>query len=167
AEQLHQPGVNVLTAQQRLKAAGALGAAVLADAQEDDPVDDPLNGEVERGLIQVVIAQGQIRGKLFAPIFDLFEEHIVEWLRAAATGGGAVAVEVAPEHRLFAEGPLDEIPAVAVVVVGEKVAARDGRLVKNLWWDAAVVDRQLLKVGKQRDGELAGPGVTSELVSRL
>jgi len=70
-----------------------LGAAVLADPQEDDPVDDPLDREVQRPLVQPLVADGQVGGEPFAPVLDLFEEGVVEFLRPAAAGGAAVAVE--------------------------------------------------------------------------
>jgi hypothetical protein len=64
-----------------------LDAAVFADAQEDDAVDDPLDGEVQRALVQGIVAQGEVARQLLAPFLDFDEEGFVEFLSPAAAGG--------------------------------------------------------------------------------
>jgi hypothetical protein len=50
-----------------------LDAPVFGDAQEDDPVDDALDGEVQIALREVV-AQSQVVGQGVAPPLDLLQE---------------------------------------------------------------------------------------------
>src|SRR5690606_14452396 len=162
-EEAHQALVEIGAGEQLSQVAGGFDAAVLADAEEDDAVDDPLDGEVEGGGVKR-IAQGDVGGQLLAPVLDLLEEGVVELLGAAAFLAGDVAVEIAGEDGPLGEGVLEEIPAGGVFGVVDVVAAGDGGLFKRLGLDAGVVDRQFFEVGQQGDRELGAPGVAAELV---
>ena len=68
----------ILTVDQSLKLAVGLNAPVFAHAEEDDPVDGTLDGEIELALGEAGIAKGQIAGKRVTPGFNLLEKGRVE-----------------------------------------------------------------------------------------
>ncbi|MHB8997780.1 MAG: hypothetical protein ACYC63_21245 [Armatimonadota bacterium] len=59
----------------------ALHTAILSNAQEEDAVDDGLDGVVEF-VDGEAVAQGEVAGEFISPAFDLLEELGVD-------GGGA------------------------------------------------------------------------------
>ena len=61
----------------------------------------------------------------------------------------------------------DLVPAVGVLVEGEVQHPGGGGLVGFVRLDPAVVDRELLEVGEDAQGQLGAPGVAAELVGRV
>jgi hypothetical protein len=167
AEELFEPVVGLLAVEQRLELSDGLGAAVLGDAEEDDAVDDPLDGKVQRGLVQGVVAQGEVAGQFLAPVFDLFEKRDVEFLPAAALGRLAIAVKLALEDGTLAEGPFDEVPAADLFEVSDILASRRRRLVELFGRDPAVVDRQFFEIGQDRHRKLGAPAIPPQLIGGL
>ena len=159
--------VNAFAVAQAAELADVLDAAVFADAQEDDAINDPLDGEIHRSLVQRLVAQGDVLGQLPAPFLDFFQEGIIEFLSAAAAGGAGVAIKVAAKHGVLAECSDEEFPFLGILAIGDVLAAGDGGFVELLGLDAAVVDRQFLKIGQQRQRKLGAPGIPTKLVRRL
>jgi hypothetical protein len=141
-----------------------LDAAVLGDAQEDDPVEDALDGEVEIALGEAAVAQGQVFGEAFAPGLHVGEEVVVELGGAAlAFGGGGEFVEGAVEHGGLGEDAGDLIPLRRVVLIGAVEESGGGGLVVFLRSGAAVVDGELVEVGDDAKAQLGGVGIAAEL----
>ena len=65
-EQLAEARVDAVAVDQRAEAAVVLDAAVFADAEEDDAVNDALDGEVEFALGEPGIAEGEVAGQFLA-----------------------------------------------------------------------------------------------------
>ena len=83
AKELVQPAISVFAIQQRLQSSIHFNASILADAQEHDPVDRALDGEVKIALRQLWISQCQIPRQIGAPFLDLAQECIID-LRGSA-----------------------------------------------------------------------------------
>jgi hypothetical protein len=86
-EQLTEARVDAVAIDQGAQAAVVLEAAVLADAQEDDPVDNPLNGKVEFALGAPRVAERKVAGQFGAPAFDLRQKGGID-LRGAPLAPG-------------------------------------------------------------------------------
>lgn len=162
---LHQAGVHVAAVDQRQEAAVRLHAAILAHAQEDDAVNGALHGLVELALCERGVAQRQVAGEGVAPALDLRQKGLVHGGSAAlADGVLGVAVESAAQDGLVAEYGGDLVPTGEVLVVGEVDDARRRCAVAGGRLDAAVVDRELVEIGEDRERQLGRPGITSQLV---
>ena len=70
-EELVESVVDVVAVGEGEKPAGGFDAAVLADAEEDDAVDDELDGVVELPGGEIIMA-GQVLSKIGALLFQLF-----------------------------------------------------------------------------------------------
>ena len=164
AEQLAQPGVDVRAVEESLEPAVGLDPPVLADAQEDDPVDRALDGEVELALGEPGVAQGEVAGQLLAPALDLGQERVVH-LGGAPLGlrGLGVPVERALEDGFLGEDPRDLVPPGVVLVAGQVEDARGARRIAPLGLDPAVVHGELGEVGEDGQRELGRPRVAPEL----
>ena len=118
-EELAQARVDAVAVDEGAEAAVVFDAAVFADAQEDDAVNDALDGEVEFALGELGVAQGEVAGELVAPALDVFEEGVVDVGGAAlGLGGFGELVERAFEDGLAGEDAGDLVPALGVLGVG-------------------------------------------------
>ena len=165
AEAQHQPRVDVRAVDQAQQRAVGLDAPILADAQEDDAVDGGLHRVVELALRQAGVAQGDIARQQVTPALDLGQEGRVH-LGGAALGALRldVSVEGALQDGLATEDAGDLVPALGILPIGDVDDAGRGRLVGFVGLDAAVVDRELLEVGEDAEGQLGAPGVAAQLV---
>ncbi len=162
AEELGQPAVDVLAVQQGLERPVLLDPAVLADPEEDDPVNRPLDGEVELALREVGVAQGDVPGQLLPPGLDVLQERRVHLGGAALDLRGlGVAVERALEHGVFGEDPSELVPPGLVLVAGQVQDAGGGGKVAPVGLDPAVVDGELGEVGEDGERELGRPRVAA------
>jgi hypothetical protein len=144
-----------------------LGAAILADAQEDDAVDGLLHGEVEVADGQAGIAQGEVAGQQVAPALDLGQESVVHRARAAfALGGVGVFVEGAAQDGIARKDRRRSRPIFNILVEGVVEDAGLGGPVGLFGFYAGVVNGQLLEVGEDAERQLGGPAVAPELVGR-
>ena len=126
-EKLAEPGIDAVAVGEGAEAAVVLDAAALADAQEDDAVDDALDGEVEFALGELGVAEGEVAGEVGAPGFDGLEELVVHVGGAAlGPGGFGELVEGAFEDGVAGEDAGDFIPALGVFGVGDVEDAADG-----------------------------------------
>ena len=66
-EELAEARVDAVAVDEGAEAAVVLDAAVFADAQEDDAVNDALDGEVEFALGELGVAEGEVAGEFGAP----------------------------------------------------------------------------------------------------
>ena len=111
-KELPKAGVDIVMRPPGLEPSVIFNAAVFANAQEDDAVNDALDGKVGFALGEFCVAQRQILGEGLAPGFDGLEKGIVY-------GGGAalgfvllgVFVERAFEDGFAGEDAGDFIPA--------------------------------------------------------
>ena len=162
-ENLAQARVDARAGGEGLELAEGLDAAVLGDAQEDDAVEDALDGEVEFAFVEGV-ALGEVDGEELAPVFQVGEEVVVELGSAAfAAGGGGVFVEGTLEDGVFGEDGGDLVPAGGEFLEGAVEDAAGGGLVVGARADARVVDGELLEVGDDAERELGRPRVAAEL----
>jgi len=165
--QLPQAGVDLRATGETQERAIVLDAPVLAHAQKDDAVDGALHGEVELVDRQGRVAQGDVAGQGVAPALDLLQELDVH-LGGAALASGLlyVAVEGALQHRFPGEDAVDVVEPVEVLVEGEVHDPAHADLVRGLGALAAVVDRELLEIGENAEGQLGAPGVAPQLIGR-
>ena len=166
-EQLEEAaiGVRAIERELELELPVGLDASVLADAQEDDPVDRPLHREVQLAHRELLVAKGDIARQLVPPALDLLEELGVNRRGPAlALGRNGEAVERALEDGVLGEDARDLRPPIGVLLEGQVVDAGDGARVGLLRLDTAVVYRQLAEVGEQGERQLGRPGVAPELV---
>jgi len=167
AVEVAQAGVDVGGAGEGQEAGVVLNAPVLAHAQKDDAVNGALHGEVQLVNRQSRVAQGDVAGQHLAPALDLLQELGVHLAGAAlALGILHVAVEGTLEHRLLGKHAVDVVEAVKILVEGEVHDAPYPSLVIGFGTLAAVVDRELLKVGEDAQGQFGAPGVAPQLVGR-
>ena len=78
-EEFGQSAINASTVRQRLKAPVRLDAAIFANPQEHDPIDRPLDGEIQVPLRKVGIAAGGIAGQQIAPRLDFRQERGIDF----------------------------------------------------------------------------------------
>src|SRR3989442_9071948 len=102
--------VNVLAVEQGLKLRVGLDAAILADAQEDDAVNGPLDGEVQLVYVQGRIPHCQIAGQLVTPLLDLGQKLGVHRRRSTPSVGGYILVEGPLENGVLGEFRGDLVP---------------------------------------------------------
>ena len=69
-ENLAKSAIDARSVREAKKPAVELDPSIFADPEEDDPVDDALDGEVELALAEAGIAHGDISGQLVPPTFD-------------------------------------------------------------------------------------------------
>ena len=142
--------------QQLLELVLLLDAAVLADAQEDDAVNGHLHRVIQLALVlQSRVAQGEVPGQRVAPAFDFLQEGIIH-LRGAvlALHPLRVLVEGAFQDGVLREDGGDLVPFFDVVLVGQVHHPPGGGLVGGVGFAAAVVDREFLKIGQDRQRQL-------------
>ena len=164
AEVLDEARVDPFAVHERLEEGVVLDATVFADAEEDEPVNRALDREVELADGEARVAEGDVPREHVAPLLDFGKEGVVN--RGRAFPGPArfhVVVERASLDGVGREEALEVVPAFEVVGVAEKHGAGGRGFVGLVRLDAAVVDRELLEVGEERDRELGGPGVAAEL----
>ena len=138
-------------------------AAVFGDAEEDDAVEDALDGEVEFALGEGV-AEGEVAGEEVAPVLHVGEEFVVELGGAAfALGGGGVFVEGAAKDGVLGKDGGDLVPLLRVLVGGAVKDAAGGGLVVFAGSLAGVVDGELVKIGDDAEGKFGGKRVAAEL----
>src|ERR1043166_774029 len=88
-----------------------LDSTVLTNPQEDDSVDDALNGEVELPLIKSWVSDGQIASQDISPLLDLLEECVVHSSGTAFPPlGVGVLVERTLENGFLRECREEELP---------------------------------------------------------
>lgn len=162
--ELLQPPVYLLAVGQGLEPAVGLDPPVLADAQEDYPIDRPLDGEVELADSQAGVSQGEVAGQEVAPVLYLLEELHVDFLGGPLLLRLDELIEPPLEDRLLGEDVGDLLPLLQVIVVGEVDHPAVAGLILELGTEAAVVNGELLEVGEDGEGEPGRPGVTAELV---
>lgn len=165
AELLVEAGPDVATVKQHIQPPVVFGAAIFADAEEDDAVDGLLHGVVEVAHGEVGVAQGEVAGQQVAPALDLGEKGVVHLGGAALLlGGVGILVEGALEHGLAGEDGSDLVPLLSVFLVAAQEGAGLGGFVALVGADAGIVNRQLLEVGEHGERELGAPGVAAQLV---
>jgi len=84
-----------------LKLIGRFDAAIFADAEENDSVDDALDSEIQAGLVEGVVAKRQIFSKALSPLFHFFQKGIIEFLGSGLAVGFDEFVECAVENCVF------------------------------------------------------------------
>jgi hypothetical protein len=105
---------------QGLEAAVLFYAAVLAYPQEDDPVNNLLDGEIKLPLGQVRIAEGDIFGQDRPPFLDLGQEDVINLGRAPLfLRCFSVLVKGTLEDGLPRENRGDILPLVQLIGVSE------------------------------------------------
>ena len=116
-EDFTEPQVDVRTVRQALEPAIRFDAPIFADAEEDDPVNDALNAEIEFSLGQARIAQGEVLGQLAPPTLDGPEKIVID-LGCAALGLVLfrVFVEGSLEDRVFGKDGGDPVPLFGVIL---------------------------------------------------
>ncbi len=166
-EELAKAGINAVAVDQGLQAAIIFQAAALADAQEDDAVNDALDGEIEFALGEPRVAQRQVAGQLGAPALDCLEEFVVN-VGSTALGFGGLGefVKGAFEDGVTGKDALNLIPALGVFGIGQVKDARDGGIVPVVGLDAAVVHGELLEIAEDAQWEFGGPSIAPKLVGR-
>jgi len=86
-KEAHQSFVDIIIFDQFKQLVWRLDAPVLADTQEDDPVNGHLDGEIELAFIdELLIAQGNIARQKCAPGFNILKEGIINPDRALLGG---------------------------------------------------------------------------------
>src|SRR5437773_2478528 len=146
-ELLSKARVNAVAVGQGLEASVILNAAAFADAQENDAVNDALDGEVEFALGELGIAQGEVAGQVGAPAFDGLQKFVVN-VGCAALGFGGLSklVERAFENGIAGEDAGDFVPAFGVVRVRNIENATGGGVIVLVGFEAAVIDGELLEI---------------------
>ena len=148
-----------------LQLAVRLDPAVLADPEEDDPVDRQRNCGVELPLGEFGIPECDVPGEEVPPGFDLPEEGLVHagspLLQAARFG---VTVEGAFEDCLLGEDRGNLVPAGGVLPERNQQDTGRGGPVGMVRFDPAVVDGEFLEVGQDGERQPGGPCVAAELV---
>ena len=163
-EPFAEPSVDAGLVGEGVEALVGLDAAILADAEEDDPVDDALDGEVEFALRQGLVPQSEVGGEIGPPLLDLFQKGGIDLGGAALVLVGlGELVEGALEDRFLGEDGGDVVPLLGELAEGAVEDAADGRLVGLGRFEAAVVDGELLEVAEDAQGQLGAPGITTEL----
>src|SRR5207249_530945 len=165
-ELLSKARVNAVAVGQGLEASVILNAAAFADAQENDAVNDALDGEVEFALGELGIAQGEVAGQVGTPAFDGLQKFVVN-VGCAALGfvRFSILVERAFEDSIAREHAGDLVPTLGVFAVGNEKDARDSGAVLLVGFDAAVIHGEFLEVAEDAERQLGGPGVAAELES--
>ena len=148
-EDLHQTGIDSVLLQQCLEPPVLLNGPILTDAQEQQPVDGPLNSEVQIALAELGIALGQVPGKSLPPRRDLIQQGGVHPFVAPLLRYGLYeSLQRASQHRLLGKEGGDLIPALHILIVLQIDEPALARLVGLIGLGTAVVDRKLLEVGE-------------------
>ena len=114
-EKLAKAGIDPVAVDEGAEASVVFDAAALADAQENDPVNNTLDGEVKLALGELGVAEGEVAGQVGAPGFDSLKELFIDVAGAAlALNRFSELVERAFEHRIPGEDARDFIPAPGV-----------------------------------------------------
>ena len=148
--ELHKLAVNLFPLAQLKKLVEGFDAAVLADAQEDDPVNRLLYSEIKLAFVfHLGVAQCDVACQQDAPVLDLMQEGIIH-LDSASLGGVILGV--------FIEGSLtdgirrddtgDLIPLIDVFVVTKIHNTPGCRAVCPVGLAAAVIDGEFLEIGQ-------------------
>lgn len=143
AEAFLQAVVDVRAVGQGQERAGLFDAAVFADAQEDDAVDDELDRVVELALGEVLILTDQVLSEVLSPAFELIEEDIIDIGGAFCPALRRVLVKCALLNRFGGQQASDFVPLLRNLVVGEVVEAGGVRFVVCLWRFPTVVKSEL------------------------
>ncbi len=162
-ENFAEAGVDLGAGGEGEELAVGLDAAVFGDAEEDDAVEDALDGEVEFAFGEGV-AEGEVAGEEVAPVLHVGEELVVEFGGAAfALGRGGVFVEGAAEHGVLGKDGGDLVPFLRVLVEGAVEDAAGGGFVGFAGAETGIVDGELVEIGDDAEGEFRGEGVAAEL----
>ena len=159
--------VNVLTVEQSLKLRVGLDTAILADAQEDDPVDGPLHGEVQFVDVQASIPHRQIAGQRVTPLLDLGEKLGIHRRCPALSPRNRILVEGPLEDSVLGEFRGDLVPACEVVLIRQVQSTTDARFIVGTWPGETLVNCELLEVRQDRERQLGRPCVALELIRRI
>ncbi len=167
-EAFQQQPVYIGLVAQRAQFAIRLDAAIFADAQENHPVNRQLHGVIQFAPRQPRIPRREMLGQLLAPAFDVLQKGHVHRQRAALVFARldvviqrAVGDGVAGKER-------GEIVPFGEVFVKREVPQPGARGVILLFrHDAAIIDREFLKVGENADRQFRAPAVAPQLVRRM
>ena len=140
-----------------------LDAPVLGDAQKDDPVNGTLHRFVQFANCEG-ISKGDVSCQGVTPTLDLFQKGAV-YLGGATLRlvGFRILVEGTFENGVLGKERGDLVPFFGILPEGVILDAGFVRLVFLIWFDPAVIDGQLFKIGDDGEGQLGGPGVTAHL----
>jgi hypothetical protein len=163
-EELAEAGINAVAIYECLELAVVFNAAAFADAEENDAIDDALDGKVEFALGKIGVFAGEVFGKVGAPGFDGFEEGIIDIRSSAfALGGFSIAIEGAFKNGIAREDGGDFIPFLCVFIEGEVKNPSFACVVAFVGFDAAIIDGEFFEIAEDAEREFRGPGVAAEL----
>jgi hypothetical protein len=110
-EQHQQILVDLLAVGRVAQRVFGLDAALLADPQEDDPVDRRLHRAVDLAPVQAGVAQRHVARQVLAPALHFFQKSVVHVRRAFFTLQTlGELVERSLHHRLARENRADLVP---------------------------------------------------------
>ena len=163
-EEFGEARIDAVAIDEGLESSVVFDAARLTDAQEDDAVNDALNGEVEFALGQPGVAEGEVLGEFLAPALDGFQEGHIDF-DGAALGLAGVGEFIVPTivDGFAGEAFVNPIPFLGVVPEGAIEDARGAGGVVLAGFEAAIIDGKLLEVGEEAQREFGGPGIATEL----
>ena len=141
-----------------------LDAAIFADPQEDDTIDQFLNGEIGVARPEIGIAEGDIARQQLPPGFDFPQKGIVHLRRPAfAARDLNVLVKVALIDGFLGEHARNLRPSAEVFGKWKVENARCGGRVVLVRLDTAIVDREFPEIGQYAEGQLGRPRVPAKL----
>ena len=167
-EQLTEPGVDPLPREEVLHLHQPLNPPVLAYPEEDYAVDRRLNGIVEIPGVKLRISQGDISGQDLPPAGDLLQEGGIHLGRASlAPFIPGIFIKRAFEDGVLGEYGRNLIPLLQIIPASQIEYPPFGGHILLVRLHSAVVDRELLEVGEDGQGQLCRPGISSQLEGRV
>jgi len=166
AQSAHKTVVDVLLLTEFEQLPTRLQPTILGHSQEDDPVNDPLNGGVEVVCRQIAVAQGEISRQYIAPAFDVLQELAVNLGGASLAFGGGILVECPGPDGLAREHVPNLPPTVRILAEPEILDAGMAGLIAGVGARGAIVHAQFLEVGKDGQGKFGAEAVAAKLIGR-
>jgi hypothetical protein len=143
-----------------------LQSTILSHPQEDDPVNDPLNGGVEVVCRQIAVAQGEVSCQHIAPAFDILQKFAVNLGGASLAFGGGILVERPGPDGLAREHVRNLPPTVRILGEPEILDTGMARLVAGSRARGAIVHAKFVEVGQDGEGKFGAETVAAKLIGR-
>ena len=168
AEEITETPINPVAGKQLLQRPIRLDPAILADPQKDDPVDRPLDSDIQFVHSDFGVAKRDISGENVSPGLDIGEKRLVDTHGPLLIGLRiGKFVERTLEDTLLGEDLRDPFPLLRVLPVGDVAYPGRPRGIPLPDRFCAVIDSKLLKVCEDTQFQPGVPGIPAQLERRL
>ena len=167
-EEITEPLVDLVAEKQLLQRPIRLDPTILTDPQKDDPVNRPLDSEIQFIAGDRRVPESDVPCENQAPVFDIGEKCLVDTHGSFLIGLRiSKSVKRTLQDTLQGEDLRDPSPLLRVLLVGDIAHPGRPRGIPLPDRFCAIIDRKLFKVREDTQFQPGVPGIPAQLERRL